>query len=177
MSQSYKIEKVKKLKEELKDYNSFIFTNYRGLSVQQLNSLRNALTEKGVEFHVVKNRTVKRVFHELGLSDFDQFLVNPTALAYFKTDISEIAKILIDTTKDTTLQLKGGFANNVILTTEDIVLISKLPSRESLIAQAIGLLNAPRAGLVFVLNVILTKFVTTLKSIESQKLNQANIEY
>jgi len=171
MVQSYKVAKVQALKEEIKQFSGFIFTDYRGLNVQQINDLRNTLREKGAQFHVVKNRSVKRVFHELGYKDFDRFLVNPTALAYFNGDVTEIAKALADKIDETALQIKGGFVNDRLLEPENIVQISALPSREVLITQIIGLINGPRAGLVFTLGGILSKFLRTLKAIETQKQN------
>jgi large subunit ribosomal protein L10 len=167
MPQKYKIERVQTLKDGLKGYRNYIFTNYRGLNVAQINSLRNSLREKGVEFHVVKNRFVKRVFNELGMDGFDQYLIDPTALAYFNTDISDVSKILIDMSEETTLEIKGGYSEGSLLSTEEIEKISRLPSKESLIAQAVGLLNAPQRGIVMVLSGVLQKFVRTLKAIEA----------
>ncbi len=169
MAQKWKVEKVDKLKNEIKDFSSFVFTNYRGLNVQQINSLRNDLRGKGAEFHVVKNRMVKRVFDDMGLNEMGQFLVDPTALAYFNTDISEILKILVQTAKDTSLELKGGYTDGTVLSAEEIEKISTLPSRETLIGQTVGLLNSPIAGLVFVLGGVVSKFVRTLKAVEESK--------
>lgn len=170
MPQQYKLERVAKLKQELQSYPSFIFTDYRGMNVAQMSGLRNSLKERGVEFHVVKNRNVKRVFHELGYDDtLDRFLVDPTALVYFDTDISEIAKILADAARETSLQVKGGYTREKVLSSADLERIAKLPARDVLIAQVIGTMNAPVSGLVFVLQGILAKFVRTLKAIEAQR--------
>jgi large subunit ribosomal protein L10 len=169
MAQQWKLERVNQIKEELKDYINFIFTNYRGLNVGQINSLRNTLREKGAEYHVVKNRYIKRVFEGMGHEELGQFLVDPTALVYTNKDISEVAKVLIDTTEDTTLELKGGFSRGLILSAGEIEKIAKLPSRHALIAQTLGLLNAPLNGLVFALGDIPTRFVRTLKAIEEAK--------
>jgi large subunit ribosomal protein L10 len=169
MAQNYKVEKVEALREELKDFHSFIFTDYLGLNVQQINDLRNNLREKGAHYHVVKNRFVKRVFQEFGYEGLDQFLVNPTALAYFETDLSEIAKVLVDSASETTLELKGGYSDGTLLSSQEITKISKLPSRNALTAQILGLLNAPPRGLVMVLFGILSKFVRTLKAVEESK--------
>jgi large subunit ribosomal protein L10 len=169
MAQKQKVERVEALKEELKDFQNFIFTDYRGLSVQQINGLRNTLREKGAHFHVVKNRSVKRVFQDFGYAGLDQFLVNPTALAYFDTDLSEVAKVLITSVEETTLELKGGYSDGSLLSSEEINQISKLPSRETLIAQVVSLLNAPPKGLVMALSGILSKFVRILKAIEKSR--------
>ena len=169
MAQQYKIDRVNTLKEEVGKYSGFVFTNYRGLDVQQINELRNDLREKGAEYHVVKNRFMKRVFNDLGYEGFDSFLVDPTALAYFDGDISEIAKVLIETAEETTLELKGGYSDGAVLSPEELERISKLPPRDALIAQTIGLLNAPQRGLVTVLGGVLSSLVRTLKAIETSR--------
>ncbi len=169
MAQEWKIEKINKLKEELKEYSNFVFTDYRGLNVEQINRLRNTLRMKGTQFHVVKNRFIKRAFQELGFNDFAQFLVNPTAIAYCNDEISEMAKILIDFSKDTTLGIKGGYMDGLILSPEEIVKIAELPSKQVLIVQTLGALNRPIAGFVFVLSGILSGFIRTLKAIENTK--------
>jgi large subunit ribosomal protein L10 len=171
MAQAQKAEKIATLREEFKNRSGFIFANYRGLNVHQLNSLRQSLKEKGAHFHVVKNRSAKRAFHELGFADFDGFLIDPTALAYFDGDISDISKIFVESTKETTLQLKGGFSRETLFSPEDIQRISKLPPREVLLAQMVGTMNAPVSGMVVVLKGLLSTFVRTLKAIENQKQN------
>ncbi len=173
MPQKAKIEKVEKLKKDFEQYKNFIFTNYRGLNVQQITDLRNKLREKGAQFHVIKNRFAKRVFNEFGYEGLDGFLVEPTAIAYFNTDINEVAKILFDVKEDTTLLIKGGYSEGNIYSEEDLLNISKLPSRDVLIAQAVGLFNAPISGLVFTLAGVLSKFVRTLKAIEEKKQKEA----
>ncbi len=162
MAQKWKIDKVDELKEELKEYSNFVFTNYRGLNVEQLNGLRNTLREKGAGFHVIKNQYMKRVCNELGYKDLDQFLINPTALAYFNVDISEIAKILVNSLKDTSLELKGGYTDGLILSSDDVIKISRLPPKKVLITQTVGLLNTPISSFVFVLRGMLVKLVRIL---------------
>ena len=169
MAQKYKVEKVEALKEELKDYNSFIFTDYRGLDVQQINQLRNSLRDKGAHYHVIKNSYAKRVFQDLGFDGMDRYLVNPTAIAYFEKNLSEIAKVLIDSAEETTLELKGGYSDGSVISSDELVKISKLPSRDVLLAQLLGMLNAPQRGLVTVLHGILSKFVRTLKAVQEAK--------
>lgn len=170
MAQKVKVEKVSVLKQELKEYKNFIFVNYRGMNVGQMNGLRNSLREKGIHFHVVKNIFMKRVFDDLHFSsDTHRFLVEPTALTYFDTELTEVAKLLVASSGETTLQIKGGLLDGDILSSEDIVSISRLPSRTALITQVLGLLNRPISGFVFVAQGILVKFVRTLKAIEEKK--------
>ena len=174
MPQKVKVEKLEKLKKELEEYKSFIFTDYRGLNVQQITDLRNSLREKNAQYHVVKNRFVKRIFHDFGYEELDAFLVEPTALAYFNSDITEISKLLFKTKDESSLDVKGGYSEGNIYSSEDLLNISKLPSREIMITQAVGLLNAPISGLVFTLGGVLSKFVRTLKAIENKKQQESN---
>lgn len=169
----WKLDRVKKLKEELEKSSAFVFTDYRGLNVQQISELRNALRERNTKFHVVKNNFARRVFEELGHKDLEGFFVGPTAIAYTSEDISDVAKIIVSNKKETTLKIKGGYVEGAILTADQIEEISKLPSREVLIAQAIGLMNAPIKGLVITLNEIIGKFVRTLQAIEDKRRAEA----
>ena len=169
MAQNWKVEKVKGLKEELEKYSTYIFTDYRGLNVEQITDLRKSLREKGAEYHVTKNRFTKRAFQDLKISGLDEYLINPTALAYTNEDISEISKILFKATTETTLTLKGGFSEGLLLTGEEIEKISKLPSKQALIGQTVGLLNGPISGLAVVLNGVISKFLRTLKAVETTK--------
>jgi large subunit ribosomal protein L10 len=169
MAQQWKVDEIGKLKEELKEYSSFVFTDYRGMNVEQMSILRKTLREKGARFHVVKNRFVKRVMKDLGHEGVDGFLVNPTALVYSSIDLSEISKVLVDAARETPLHLKGGYAEGAVLSAEGIERISKLPSRQVLVAEVVGLLNAPIAGFVYALGGIVPRFLRTLKAIEAQK--------
>ena len=172
-ARQWKLDRVEKLKEELESSSNFIFTDYRGLNVQQITELRNSLREKNAKFHVVKNNFARRVFEELGYSGLEGFFVGPTAIAYTSTDVSDIAKVLVNNKKETTLSIKGGYVEGTILTAGQIEEISKLPSREVLIAQAIGLMNAPIRGFVITLNEVIGKLVRTLKAIEDKKRAEA----
>ena len=169
MAQRWKEEKLDSMKVELKKYSGFIFTDYRGLNVQQITSLRTQLREKEVEYHVVKNRLAKRAFDALGYKEADGFLTDPTAVAYFNTDISEVCRILADFTKESSLSMKGGLSDGAVISSEDLGSIAKLPSRQTLIAKTVMLLNSPVSGLAFVLGGIITKFLLTLKAVEESK--------
>jgi large subunit ribosomal protein L10 len=175
MAQQWKIDEIEKLKEELKEYSNFVFTDYRGMNVEQMSNLRKVLRRKGAQFHVVKNRFVKRAMKELGFDGLDGFLVDPTALVYSTIDLSEVSKALVDAAKDTSLHLKGGYAEGAVLTAEGIQRISKLPSRQVLIARTLGMLNAPIAGFVYTLGGLVPKFLRALKAIEA-KVAEAQTE-
>lgn len=169
MVQKWKVERLNVLKEELRNYSNFVFTDFRGMNVEQMTSLRKALQSRGVEFHVIKNRFLKSVFNDFGYKGSDYFFINPTALAYFNGDISEVVKLLVNYSKDTTLKLKGGLTESVVLSFGDIQSISELPPKAVLVSQTIGMLKVPVSGLVFILSGILSKFLGTLKAIEKLK--------
>ena len=169
MAQGWKEDKLEEMKGEFKKYSKFIFTDYRGLSVEQITSLRTGLREKEVEYHVVKNRLAKRAFSSLGYEEAGRFLSDPTAVAYFNVDISEVCKVLVDFSRETSLSMKGGLADGGVVTEGDIVSIAKLPSRQALVGKTVMLLNSPVSGLAFVLGGVLTKFLLTLKAVEESK--------
>ena len=166
-----KEQKVADLRDVIKDSNAAILTDYRGLSVADLTVLRKKLREVDAEFHVVKNTLFKRASEGLITQEgFAQYLEGPTAIGFAKGDPVAASKALLEYIKDHKgMSVKAGVVEGRILTSDEIVALSKLPSKEVLIAQMLGSLNSPITGLVGTLNGIISNFVFTLQSIADQK--------
>jgi large subunit ribosomal protein L10 len=169
--QPKKVEAIGMLKEMISGSNDFIFTEYRGLTVERITALRHQLREKGVRLHVVKNNFARLAFEELGYSNaVEPVFKGPTAVAFVKTDSNEVAKILLDFAKETpTLVIKGAMIDRQFMDTKQIEAFSKLPGRSQLIAMLMSAMQAPAQNLVYVINAIPTKLVRVLKAIEEQK--------
>ena len=100
---------VAEIAEKLKNSKSTILTDYRGLTVAEMNELRKQLREAGVEYKVLKNTLTRRATAETGLSELDQHLTGPTAIAFSAEDVVAPAKILYKFSKDhEALEIKGG---------------------------------------------------------------------
>ena len=142
--QPAKIEAIASVKTIFEGYNDFIFTDYRGLTVEQITALRNQLRAKNCELKVIKNNFARIAFKELSVDNVDDFLAGPTAIALLKEDSNEVAKILFDFAKETpALQVKGAFIDKEVYDNAKIEAFSKLPGKKQLIAMIMSTINAP----------------------------------
>lgn len=135
---------IEELKSKFETVNDFIFTDYRGLTVDQITSLRSKLREKGCELKVVKNNFARVAFEEMDVKNVAEYLVGPTAIALTKEDSNEVAKILFDFAKDVpALQVKGALVEKEVYDAAKIEAFSKLPGKKQLIAMIMSTINAP----------------------------------
>ena len=145
---SSKQEAVQAIKDSFDGVNDFIFTDYRGLSVEQITELRTKLRELNAEYHVIKNNFAKLAFRDLEYPEVDDYLVGPTALAMAKDESGPVAKELFKLAKDWPLEVKGGLINGNVFDGIPIDAYSKLPTRIELIAQPMGTMKAPMQYIV-----------------------------
>jgi large subunit ribosomal protein L10 len=127
-----------------------IFTDYRGLKTSEMTALRRKLQESGGEYKVVKN-TLARLALARGGKDIPVSAIEgPIAIALGYSDITTPVKALMGYIRDSKINLtiKGGFSGYRLLTTDEVVSLSTLPSREVLLARAIGQMKSPISGLV-----------------------------
>jgi large subunit ribosomal protein L10 len=141
-----------------------ILTDYRGFTVSEITELRKRLREQGAEYHVVKNTLFKRALQDgEGLIPY---LEGPTAIAFALQDPVGPAKTVLDFMREKRKGVvKAGFIEGQVYTEPQVGELSKLPSRDVLIAQVVGGIQAPISGLVGALNGILSNFVYTLQAI------------
>lgn len=150
MSKEKKAEAIDKLKEAIASCSVAIFTDYRGLSASEANTLRNKLRASGIEYRVVKNTLARFAVERAGRDDLVGFFEGPVAIAFGYGEITDPARALsdyIDATK-ATLSIKGGFFGDSLLSAEDVEALAKVPSREVLIAMVVGGLQSPITALV-----------------------------
>lgn len=167
-----KTELVGTLKETFRDIRGFIFTDYRGLTVEQITELRSKLRERKAEYHVIKNNFARLAFIQMEKPDVSSFLVGPTAIALVREDSGDVVKDLLEYAKDWTVQVKGGLIDGNVFDATQVEEFSKLPSREELIAKLMGTMNAPLQYLVYAINGVTQKLVRTLAAVAEQKGNQ-----
>ncbi|HZJ87765.1 MAG TPA: 50S ribosomal protein L10 [Sphaerochaeta sp.] len=139
-----KEEAIKALKDEFAEYDGFIFADYRGMTVQQITTLRRSLLKKDATFRVVKNRFARLAFAQMDYTVEDE-LVGPTAIALIKGDEANlVAKDLFDIAKDgAPLEVKGGLIAGDFFSAEEVEALSKLPGRLQLIAALMATMKAP----------------------------------
>lgn len=168
------IEAVSELQKLFSNSSVNIATDYRGMTVSEMVTLRRKLAEKNISYHVVKNTLTHLALKESSNAELSQFLKGPTGIVISSGDISEGAKILLDFVKTSrgVLKIKGGIADGKVLRAEDISTVATLPSREILLAMVMGGMKSPIQSLVNVLNANLSGLATVLqgriKQLEAQ---------
>lgn len=142
--QPAKVEAIAQAKTVLESYSDYIFTNYRGLTVEQITDLRNKLREKDAAYKVLKNNFARVAFSDMKINSVDDFLKGPTAIALGKEDMNEVAKILVDFQKEVpALELKAALIDNEVYDLAKLIEYSKLPGRKQLLAMIAMTVNAP----------------------------------
>ena len=167
--QQSKIDAVTALKEKFQEVEDFIFTDYRGLTVEQITQLRTKLRERKAEYKVIKNRFAKIAFKELKYDDLGDILVGPTAVALSHDESGPVAKALLELAKDMPLEIKGGLLGGSVYDKGQVEDYSKLPTRLELISMLMSTMNAPLQNMVYVLNGVTQKLVRTLQAVADQK--------
>jgi large subunit ribosomal protein L10 len=149
ISKQRKVELVAAYAEQLKQSKGIILADYRGLSVNEVSQIRKAMRPIGGKFRVVKNRLLTLALKEVDLSLPDEWLVGPTAVSFCYDEVPPVAKALTDAAKDLeSLVIKGGVLGTSVLGADEVRAIAELPSREVLLAQVLGTINAPAGQVV-----------------------------
>lgn len=135
---------VAEIAEKLKASKATILVDYRGLDVAAVTELRKQLREAGVEFKVYKNTLVRRATAETNLTEIDEHLVGPTAIAFSNEDVVAPAKVLNNFAKENeALEIKSGIIEGNVVSIDEIKELAELPSREGLLAMLLSVLQAP----------------------------------
>ncbi|MFN2450974.1 MAG: 50S ribosomal protein L10 [Candidatus Dormibacteria bacterium] len=158
-----KREAITDLTERLSRATSAVVTDYRGLTVKQLEELRGSLRQQGVDYLVVKNTLARRAAEQAGYPQFSGSLTGPVGLAIGYTDLSAPAKILGDYYRvNRRLPAMGGMVEGQVLTADGVKQLAELPSREALLSQLAGTIQSPLTTLAGSLQSILSSFAATL---------------
>ena len=169
--QDAKVKAIDGAKEAFSVSQDFIFTDYRGLTVEQISALRKQLRGKGAQYKVVKNNFARLAFQQLSApEEVASYLKGPTAIAIAPKDANEVAKILFDFTKEApVLLIKGGLVGKDVYNAKQVEAFSRLPSRLELISMLMSVMNGPARNLAAALNDIPARLVRTVKAIADKK--------
>lgn len=145
---------IERLSESFSKCSIGILTDYRGLTTSEMTVLRRKLQESGSNYQVVKNTLARLAAERAGQKDLDSSFEGPIAIAFGYGDITLPTKILSRYIEDskTSLSIKGGFLRDRLLTSQEVVILAKLPPREILLARVIGQMKSPISALVSCLN-------------------------
>lgn len=145
MSREKKVQIIERLQEEISNCDIGILTDYRGLSNLEITTLRRRLQETGSQYKVVKNTLARFAAERAGREDLVSSFEGPVAIAFGYGSLTEAARVLADymRTAGTDVSIRGGFLADRVLTSEDVMNLSALPSKEVLLARVVGGMKSP----------------------------------
>jgi len=170
MNRDQKAAAIAEIADQLKESEAVFAVDYRGISVPQAAELRVRLRDADATFRVVKNTLTERAADEAGAETLKTLLEGPTALTFVHGDAALAAKALATFGRETdTLAFKGGLLGAESVDAEQILAISRLPARDVLYGQLVGLAASPITGLVRGLNALIAGLAIQLSQIAEKK--------
>ena len=149
---------VAEISEQIKDADSIVVVDYRGLTVAQDTQLRKALREEGVVYKVYKNTFITSAIKGTDFEGIAPYLEGPTAIAIGKEDATAPARVIAKFAKDAkALEIKGGVVEGNVYDVKGIEKIATIPSRDQLISKLLGSLQSPITNFARVMNQLAEK--------------------
>ena len=165
-----KIAVVDEVRAKLAAADAAILTEYRGLKVSELETLRRALRQVGGEYKIYKNTLVRFATRDLGIDGIDVFLEGPTAIAFADADVPGVAKALRDFARtNPLLVVKGGVMGSSVLSAGDAAALAEIPPRDVLLARLAGLIAAPMQQFAGLLQALPRNLAYGLQALIDQK--------
>jgi large subunit ribosomal protein L10 len=173
MNKEQKAAVVEEVAAQIKESGAVFAVDYRGITVPQAAELRTKLNEAGARFRVVKNTLTQIAADQADAESLKQVLEGPTAFTFVREDgdVALAAKALAQFKREhDVLGFKGGLMNGEVLTVEQLGALSRLPAREVLHGQLVGIVASPITGLVRGLNALIAGLAIQLGQIVEQGL-------
>ena len=175
MARADKAAAVAELKDSFTNSAAAVLTEYRGLTVKQLQDLRRSLGENA-NYAVVKNTLTKIAAKEAGVDGVDDLLNGPTAIAFISGDLVEAAKGLRDFAKaNPALIIKGGFVDGALMDAKQIAKLADLESREVLLGKLAGAMLASLSQAVYLLNAPLSQMARVAGALQSKATEDPSV--
>ena len=144
---------IEQYKENIEKASALVFTNYRGTTVPQIQSLRTKLQETNTNYMVVKNTLLGIALEQMGRTQPDSLLAGPNAVAFLGEDIGKSVQALMNWIKaEKIVEISGALLGTSILNGSDAEALADLPTQEQTLAMILGAINAPASSLARLLN-------------------------
>jgi large subunit ribosomal protein L10 len=170
MNRDEKAVAIAEIATKIDESEAIFAVDYRGISVAQVAELRTKLRDADATFKVVKNSLTERAADQAGTETLKDFLAGPTALTFVRGDIAVAAKAIADYARATQLlPFKGGLMGGEPLDVEQLRSLSRLPSREVLYSQLVGVVASPVSGLVRTLGALVGGLAVALGQVREKK--------
>ncbi len=177
MNKDQKAAVVDEVAAQISDSGAVFAVDYRGISVPQAAELRAKLRDADASFRVVKNSLTERAADKAGADSLRELLDGPTALTFVRGDAAVAAKALNDFARASQLlEFKGGLLDGAALSADEIRAIARMPARDVLNAQFVGLVASPLTGLVRSLGGLIGGLASQLRQIGEQGLVSGSSE-
>lgn len=171
LSREQKAELLNDLVDKFSKAKSVSFSDYRGLSVNEMQELRGKLREKGMEYKVAKKTLFRLACKEAGIKEIpDEALEGPIGAAFsYEDEVAPFRVISVCSKEWESLQLLGGIMEGNGIGVNSAKELASLPSKEELLAKLVGSMKAPISGFHGVLHGVMRKFVGTMDAVRAQK--------
>jgi large subunit ribosomal protein L10 len=170
MNRDQKAVAIQEIATHIDESSAIFAVDYRGISVPQIAELRAKLRDADATFTVVKNSLTERAADQVGAETLKEYLAGPTALTFVRGDAATAAKAIADYARATQLlPFKGGLMDGETLDIEQLRSLSRLPSREVLYGQLVGVVASPVGGLVRSLAALVGGLASALGQVRDKK--------
>jgi large subunit ribosomal protein L10 len=170
MNRDQKAVAIAEIAAHIDESHAIFAVDYRGISVPQVAELRAKLRDADATFTVVKNSLTERAADQAGAATLKEYLAGPTALTFVRGDVATAAKAIADYGRATQLlPFKGGLMDGTTLDVDQIRSLSRLPSREVLYGQLVGVVASPVTGVVRTLSALIGGLASALGQVREKK--------
>lgn len=175
MARPEKVAEVQAITERLEAAQSLILADYTGLTVHQMTEFRVKCRENNVDCRVVKNRLAKIACDNADTTVLKDHLKGPTAMMFGPESQVDPAKLVVEFAKENkAMEIKGGYVDGQYLDAERVVALSKVPSRDELLAKMMGSINSPATGLTMTLNGVASGLTRCIDGMAKAKAEAAS---
>jgi large subunit ribosomal protein L10 len=170
MNRDQKAVAIAEIAAHIEESDAIFAVDYRGISVPQVAELRAKLRDADATFTVVKNSLTERAADQVGAETLKGYLAGPTALTFVRGDAATAAKAIADYARATQLlPFKGGLMDGAALDIDQLRSLSRLPSRDVLYGQLVGVVASPVSGLVRTLSALVGGLASALGQVREKK--------
>ena len=161
---------VQDVSARIKNAKGMYLADFSGMTVEKVSALRAKCRAAGVEYKVIKNTLLKRAAHEHGVTQLDDFLEGPTALAFSVESEVEPARVLVEFAKENEKPLvKAGLIGDRLYNSDEVKQLASLPPRDVLLAQVLGTISAPLSNFLGSVNALLASPAQLSGALEETK--------
>jgi large subunit ribosomal protein L10 len=172
LNRTEKAQLVSELQEKFGNAKGIVFTDYRGLNVEEITELRNSLRESALEYRVVKNTLARIAAEGTPVDQAKDIIAGPIGIAVGYDDPVLVVKKVLEFNKtNKKLEIKGGVVEGNVYALDQLKSISMLPSKEVQLSMLAGVMKAPATKLAGLLSATVTRFAYAMEALKDKKSN------